>query len=44
MIRGLRVLFLALAIACGVTGFTLSGLWFALGSIVLALFDTEEPS
>jgi hypothetical protein len=40
--RTVRVLFIGAAIACGVTGLTLSGLVFALGSILLVLWD--EPS
>lgn len=42
MIRVIRVLMLAGAIACGVTGLYLSGVILAVGVIILAPFDTAE--
>ena len=41
MIRLVRVLFIAGAIACAVTHLFLTGLILALGSIILAPFDLE---
>lgn len=40
--RTARVLMLAVAIALGVTGFALSALILAAGSVVLHLFDMED--
>lgn len=42
MIRGLRVTFLAGAIALGIAGFTLSALILAIGSVILHRYDLED--
>lgn len=41
MIHLIRVLLLAIAIACGAVGLYLSGLILAIGSVVLAPWDIE---
>ncbi len=43
MIRAVRVLFLAGAIALGVGGLYLSALILAIGSVWLHKYDLEEP-